>query len=112
LTKELEAFVKDKGQKYMFSKEEPLTTRNIQKIIKGTKIRAGISKKVTPHTLRHSFATHLLEQGTDIRVIQTMLGHSSLATTQVYAHVSSEMIRKVANPLDSLNNLANNTSSI
>ncbi len=111
LTKELEAFVKDKGQKYLFSKEGPLTTRNIQKIIKGTKARAGISKKVTPHTLRHSFATHLLEQGTDIRVIQTMLGHSSLATTQVYAHVSSEMIRKVANPLDALNNLGvNNTS--
>jgi len=105
LTKELEEFVKGKGQKYMFSKEGPLTTRNIQKIIKGTKIRAGLSKKVTPHTLRHSFATHLLEQGTDIRLIQTMLGHSSLSTTQVYTHVSSEQIRKVANPLDNLNNL-------
>lgn len=87
---------------YVFSKERPLTTRNIQKIIKGTKERAGISKKVTPHTLRHSFATHLLEQGTDIRVIQAMLGHASLSTTQVYTHISSEQIKKVQNPLDGL----------
>ncbi|MEM4271711.1 MAG: tyrosine-type recombinase/integrase [Candidatus Pacearchaeota archaeon] len=107
LAKDLEAFLKDRNHKYLFSKEEPLTTRNIQKIIKGTKIRAGISKKVTPHTLRHSFATHLLEQGTDIRLIQTMLGHSSLSTTTIYTHVSSEQIKKIANPLDSLNNQNN-----
>jgi integrase/recombinase XerD len=93
---------KGKDNKYVFSKEKALTTRNIQKIIKGTRERAGIQKKVTPHTLRHSFATHLLEQGTDIRVIQTMLGHSSLSTTQVYTHISSELIKKVKNPLDGL----------
>ncbi len=104
LSKELGEYLKEKeGHKYVFSKDEPLTTRNIQKIIKGTKIRAGISKRVTPHTLRHSFATHLLEQGTDIRLIQTMLGHSSLNTTQVYTHVSSEQIKKVTNPFDTLN---------
>ncbi|HLF53800.1 MAG TPA: site-specific tyrosine recombinase/integron integrase [Candidatus Nanoarchaeia archaeon] len=102
VAKEITEYINGKEQKYIFSKEEPLTTRNIQKIIKGTKTRAGISKKVTPHTLRHSFATHLLEQGTDIRLIQTMLGHSSLSTTQVYTHVSSEQIKKVANPFDSL----------
>lgn len=95
-------YLEGRGNKYIFSREKPLTTRNIQKIIKGTKNRAGISKRVTPHTLRHSFATHLLEQGTDIRLIQTMLGHSSLSTTQVYTHVSSEQIKKVANPFDSL----------
>jgi integrase/recombinase XerD len=106
LAKEIQEYLQGKEHKFIFSKEEPLTTRNIQKIIKGTKIRAGLSKKVTPHTFRHSFATHLLEQGTDIRLIQTMLGHSSLSTTQVYTHVSSEQIRKVANPLDSLNNLS------
>ncbi|MCX8159204.1 MAG: tyrosine-type recombinase/integrase [Candidatus Pacearchaeota archaeon] len=105
LARDLESFLKDKNFQYVFSKEKPLTTRNIQKIIKGTKIRAGITKRVTPHTLRHSFATHLLEHGTDIRVIQTLLGHSSLNTTQVYTHVSSEQLKKIANPLDSLNEM-------
>lgn len=93
---------KEEPNKFVFSKEKPLTTRNIQKIIKLTRQRAGINKKVTPHTLRHSFATHLLEHGTDIRVIQAMLGHSSLSTTQVYTHVSSDQIKKVQNPFDGL----------
>lgn len=97
-------YLQGRENKFVFSKEKPLTTRNIQKIIAGTKRRAQINKKVTPHTLRHSFATHLLEQGTDIRVIQTMLGHSSLNTTQVYTHVSSDQIKKVKNPLDGLSN--------
>jgi len=110
LGKEIQEYLNGKEHKFIFSKEEPLTTRNIQKIIKGTKTRAGISKKVTPHTLRHSFATHLLEQGTDIRLIQTMLGHSSLSTTQVYTHVSSEQIKKVANPFDNLTNLNNSSN--
>jgi integrase/recombinase XerD len=101
---ELQDYSKEKGvdNEYVFSKKKALTTRNIQKIIKGTKGRAELSKKVTPHTLRHSFATHLLEDGVDIRVIQTMLGHASLNTTQVYTHVSSEQIKKVRNPLDNL----------
>jgi site-specific recombinase XerD len=94
--------MKKKAQGYVFSDGKALTTRNIQKIIKGTKERAKLNKKVTPHTLRHSFATHLLENGTDIRVIQAMLGHANLNTTQVYAHVSSEQIKKVSNPFDNL----------
>ncbi len=103
ISQALEAYFKERGEtRYVFSREKPLTTRNIQKIIKNTSKRSGITKKVTPHTLRHSFATHLLEQGTDIRVIQTMLGHSSLSTTQVYTHVSSEQIKKVRNPFDNL----------
>jgi integrase/recombinase XerD len=103
---DLKAYLEDKGagNNYLFSKEKALTTRNIQKIIKGTKDRAKIAKKVTPHTLRHSFATHLLEAGTDIRLIQAMLGHSSLSTTQLYTHISSEQIKKVVNPLDNLMN--------
>jgi len=99
---------KGKGYTYVFSKDKPLTTRNIQKIIQGMRNRAGIKKKVTPHTLRHSFATHLLEQGTDIRVIQAMLGHSSLSTTQVYTHISSEQLKKVKNPLDGLIEMGEN----
>lgn len=104
LCEELKSYMESRGagNVYVFSREKPLTTRNIQKIIKGTRERAGISKKVTPHTLRHSFATHLLEGGTDIRKIQVLLGHSSLNTTQVYAHVSMDEIKKIKNPLDSL----------
>ena len=102
LAEELGEYLKMKNRElgYLFSKNKPLTTRNIQKIIKGTRIRAGINKRVTPHTLRHSFATHLLEQGTDIRLIQSLLGHANLNTTQVYTHISSEQIKKVKNPLD------------
>ena len=104
LGQELQEYLetRGKGNKYIFSKEKALTTRNIQKIIKGTRERAEISKRVTPHTLRHSFATHLLEDGVDIRLIQSLLGHASLSTTQVYTHISSEQIKKVKNPFDML----------
>ncbi len=87
---------------YVFSKEKPLTTRNIQKIVKKLAMKAEIQKKVTPHTLRHSYATHLLEAGTDIRKIQALLGHENLSTTQIYTHVSTEELKKVKNPLDNL----------
>jgi integrase/recombinase XerD len=104
LAVELKEYFESRGKEneYVFSKDKALTTRNIQKIIKGARERAGINKKTTPHTLRHSFATHLLEQGIDIRVIQAMLGHSSLSTTQVYTHISSDQLRKVKNPFDIL----------
>jgi integrase/recombinase XerD len=95
-------FDKHPDNLYLFSKDKPLTTRNIQKIIQKITKKAGIQKRVTPHTLRHSFATHLLEAGTDIRVIQELLGHSSLNTTQMYTHISQEQIKSIKNPLDGL----------
>lgn len=103
LGNELQEFMKKrKDAKYLFSQDGPLTTRNIQKIVKHVRTRAELQKRVTPHTLRHSFATHLLEAGTDIRMIQQLLGHSSLNTTQLYTHISSTEMRKIQNPLDAL----------
>lgn len=102
LGKELRDYVKRRQNEFLFSKEKPLTTRNVQKIIKRLRDKANLQKKVTPHTLRHSFATHLLEGGTDIRLIQTLLGHASLSTTQLYTHVSSEQLKRIENPLDAL----------
>lgn len=103
LVDELRSYCDEKRENvYVFSKEKPLTTRNIQKIIQGARFRSKINKRITPHTLRHSFATHLLEQGTDIRVIQAILGHSSLSTTQVYTHISNEQLKRVRNPFDGL----------
>ena len=93
---------KNKGYIFTNNKGQPISTRNIQKLIKISAKKANINKNVTPHKLRHSFATHLLEAGTDIRMIQELLGHSNLQTTQIYTHISRERIKKVINPLDNL----------
>ncbi len=72
-----------------------LTPRSIERIIKGLAIKAGISKKVTPHVLRHSFATDLLSNGADIRSVQIMLGHANIATTQIYTHVTDRQLKDI-----------------
>jgi len=72
-----------------------LTPRSIQRIIKKYAIKAGITRRVTPHTLRHSFATDLLISGADIRSVQAMLGHSSITTTQIYTHITDKQLKEV-----------------
>jgi site-specific recombinase XerD len=80
----------------------PLSTRQLNRAIRHAAQRAGIEKRVSMHTLRHSFATHLLEQKVDIRVIQVLLGHKKLETTALYTQVATEILRKVISPLECL----------
>jgi integrase/recombinase XerD len=81
---------------------EPLSARQLNRAIHSAALAAGIEKRVSMHTLRHSFATHLLEQKVDIRVIQVMLGHKKLETTALYAQVATDILREVISPLESL----------
>jgi integrase/recombinase XerD len=80
----------------------PLSTRQLNRAVHVAADMAGIKKRVTPHTLRHSFATHLLEEKTDVRLIQVLLGHAKLDTTQLYTRVATNVIRTVMSPLDRL----------
>ena len=83
--------------------EQPVTTRTVQRAFREAADRAGLAANVTPHTLRHSFATHLLEQGVDIRVIQQLLGHRNINSTARYAQVATNTIRRIQSPLELLN---------
>ncbi len=89
-----------KGHVFITKRNTKYTQRTIQQIIKKTAEKAGINKKITPHTLRHSFATHLLENGTDIRYIRDLLGHSDISTTLIYTKVSKNNICNIKSPLD------------
>jgi site-specific recombinase XerD len=82
--------------------DRPMSVATVQRMCKDAPAKAGIDKTVTPHTLRHSFATHLLEAGTDLRVIQQLLGHASPRTTALYTQVSTKFIGQIQSPLDSL----------
>jgi integrase/recombinase XerD len=84
-----------KGVLFLNARGKPLTRMGAWKILRGHVERAGITKHVSPHTLRHSFATHLLEGGADLRAVQEMLGHVDIATTQIYTHVLDEKLRSL-----------------
>jgi site-specific recombinase XerD len=81
---------------------KPISTRQLHRIVVEAAQAADIAKRVGPHTLRHSFATHLLEDGTDIRIIQVLLGHAKLDNTALYAKVATRTVRTVTSPLDKL----------
>ncbi len=91
------------SERWLFPAPNPerhYSTRSVQRIVQRAAARAGIRKRVTVHTLRHSFATHLLENGTGLRYIQELLGHKSARTTQIYTHVAQARLAKIKSPLD------------
>ncbi len=94
-----------KPKDYLFNGQfEPrYTSESVRKIISNACKKAKINKRVSPHTFRHSYATHLLEKGIDIRYIQSLLGHNSIKTTEIYTHVSKSWMEKMHNPVDDLN---------
>ena len=97
-----------KPQVYLFPSllrprpDKPITDKTIWYAVREAARRAGIKKKVTPHTLRHSWATHLLERGTDLKTIQVLLGHADLEATTIYLHLSQRHLQSMTNPVDAL----------
>ena len=86
----------------MCIRDRPYSERSVQNVVKMATKKANLNKRVTPHTLRHCFATHLLDGGVNIRYIQELLGHKDIKTTLIYTHVSTEKATAVVSPLDRL----------
>ena len=97
-------YLEYKPKEYLFESPDSgkYSVRSVDKILKRAVSQTNIRKKVTVHTLRHSFATHLLEQGTDLRYIQSLLGHNSSKTTEIYTHVTKRGLENIVSPLDNL----------
>ena len=90
----------------------PISTRQLSRVVEEAARAAGITKRVSPHTLRHSFATHLLEDGVAIRVIQVLLGHAKLDNTALYTKVATRTVRTVTSPLDKITGLIGNKAEV
>ena len=100
-----EYWKEEKPQKWLFpswNKEKHIIARTVQKFFQNICKKAKINKDVSVHSLRHSFATHLLESGIDLRYIQELLGHKSSKTTEIYTHVSAKNLSAIKNPLDGI----------
>lgn len=107
LERERPGFVVDEAERHLFLNKlgGQLTARSVQRIFEMYRKFLKVQRKLTPHKIRHSFATHLLNEGADLRVIQELLGHKNLATTEIYTHVSSQQLAKMCDEKHPLNNL-------